>query len=74
LTDGGTERLDPKTLVFKDSNVPYCRVRNGLAARFSRPAYYQLTEFIEYDASDDAYYLAVDGEVTQLKIPEGKER
>ena len=68
LSDGGTEPLDVRTLEFKDSNVPYCRVRGGLEARFSRPAYYQLAEFIEYDEATGKYRLAVYGQVTDLKI------
>lgn len=69
LNDGTSESLDARTIIFKDSNVPYCRVRAGLDARFSRPAYYQLAEFIEYDEESDTYRLVVDGETVTLEFP-----
>src|SRR5262245_59288942 len=48
LNDGTTERLDPDTLSVGDDNVPSCAVKQGAErARFLRPAYYQLSEFIE---------------------------
>jgi hypothetical protein len=48
LNDGTTEPLDPETLQVGRGNVLYCRVKNGTArARFLRPAYYQLSDFIE---------------------------
>lgn len=57
LSDGTEELLDARTLLFKFSNIPYCRVRKDIEARFSRPAYYQLAEFITYDESSDKYFL-----------------
>jgi hypothetical protein len=69
LSDGTSEALDARTIVFRDSNVPYCRVRAGLEARFSRPAYYQLAEFIEYDEESDTYRLVLDGETVRLESP-----
>jgi hypothetical protein len=48
LNDGTTEQLDPATLAVGDGNVLYCAVKQGAErARFLRPAYYQLTAFIE---------------------------
>jgi len=70
LNDGRTERLIGNTVRFKNSNVPYCRVRNGLEARFSRPAYYQLAEYIQYDERKDRFFLAVAGEDVELEISE----
>lgn len=66
LNDGGREALEPRTIEFRHSNVPYCRVRGGLEARFSRPAYYQLAEFIEYDEAADRFSLVFDGEIIEL--------
>lgn len=44
----GTEPLDPSTLWVGRDNVLYCRVRHGrFPARFSRPAYYQVAQWIE---------------------------
>ena len=68
LGDGGREALDPRTIEFRGSNVPYCRVRDGLEARFSRAAYYQLAEFIEHDAESDRYYLSINGETVELEV------
>ncbi len=39
--------LDPRTLAAGKDNVLYCQLSDrGLPARFSRPAYYQLAEFV----------------------------
>jgi len=46
--------------------VPYCRVRADLEARFSRAAYYQLAEFIEYDEQADKFHLVLDGKRVEL--------
>jgi len=69
LSDCGAEPLDVKTLEFKESNIPYCRVRNGLEARFSRPAYYQLAEFIEYNEETDRFEIVVSGHTVTLDAP-----
>ncbi|RJP67523.1 MAG: DUF1285 domain-containing protein [Candidatus Abyssobacteria bacterium SURF_17] len=68
LSDGSTEPLAPETIMFKDSNVPYCMVRTNMEARFSRPAYYQLAEYICYDAEADRYCLCVNGEKFDLRV------
>ena len=48
LNDGTTEVLEPHGLEVGAGNVLYCRVKNGAErARFLRPAYYQLADFIE---------------------------
>lgn len=66
LNDGGTEPLDARTIEFRSGNVPYCRVRVDLEARFSRAAYYQLAEFIEYDEQADKFHLVLDGKRVEL--------
>jgi len=56
------EILDPSTLRVGEDNVPYCSIRNGqFRARFSRPAYYQLAAWIEYDPDTGAFYLELNG-------------
>ncbi len=56
------EFLDPSTLRIGEGSVPYCTVRNGqFRARFSRPAYYQLAEWIEWDNDADSFYLELNG-------------
>lgn len=48
LNDRHRERLDPRTLSVGDGDVLYCRVKGGTeAARFLRPAYYQVAQYIE---------------------------
>ncbi len=53
LSDDSREELVPETLYVGRDHVLYCRVRGGdFPARFSRPAYYQLAEFIEEKDGD----------------------
>ncbi|GAB4343487.1 MAG: hypothetical protein Kow0099_21990 [Candidatus Abyssubacteria bacterium] len=68
LSDGTLEPLDPRTLTFTGDNVPYCRVRGGLEARFSRAAYYQLARFISYDEHKDTYCLNIGDDHMQLPV------
>ncbi len=69
LNDGGLEPFDARTLEFRDANVPYCRVRADLEARFLRAAYYQLAKFIRHDEAGDTYYLELGGERIEIEIP-----
>lgn len=58
----GSEPLDPSTLRVGKENVLYCTVRNGhFPARFSRPAYYQLAQWIEEDPETERFYLDLNG-------------
>lgn len=66
INDGGEEELDARTIVFNDSNVPYCEVRGNMEARFSRQAYYQLAEFIEYEEEADRYWLVLNDDRVEL--------
>jgi hypothetical protein len=74
LCDEKVEALDPTSLFLTEENVPYCTVREGrFPARFSRPAYYQLAEHIEYDAPRETFYLSLNGQtfdILQRKSPE----
>jgi hypothetical protein len=57
------ELLDPTTLWVGAENVLYCRVtKEKIPARFLRPAYYQLAEFIHEDREQDRFYLLLRGE------------
>ncbi|MBW1713178.1 MAG: DUF1285 domain-containing protein [Deltaproteobacteria bacterium] len=48
LSDQTKEELNPELLWISPENVLYTKIRAGrLPARFLRPAYYQLAEFIE---------------------------
>jgi len=63
LSDGTEEALDLDTLEINRNNIPYCRVRGGMNARFTSQAYYMLAEYIEYDERDDEYYIRSGGRV-----------
>jgi hypothetical protein len=57
-----TEPLDPTSLRVGRDNVLYCTVRpERLPARFLRPAYYQLAEFVCEDHERGGFYLPVAG-------------
>ena len=52
------EPLDPTSLWVGKENVLYCEVlEDRFPARFSRPAYYQLAEFIHEDRCLSKFYL-----------------
>ncbi len=61
LSDETEETLDLETLEIDRHNVPYCRVKRGLLARFSSPAYYTLAEYIQYDEGKDSYFVRLGG-------------
>jgi hypothetical protein len=53
-----SEPLDPKSLWVGSENVLYCKVgKEKVPARFLRPAYYQLAEFIHEDQEQERFYL-----------------
>jgi uncharacterized protein len=57
-----SEPLNPTTLWVGGENVLYCRVMDsGIPARFLRPAYYQLAEFIHEDKKRNRFYLSLGG-------------
>lgn len=52
------EPLNPRTLRVGEGNVLYCKVKeDAIPARFLRPAYYQLAEFIHEDEEEHRFYL-----------------
>jgi hypothetical protein len=52
--------LDPQTLFSGSNNVLYCRVHESKhRARFSRPAYYQLAQWIDEDPETEGFCLKV---------------
>lgn len=61
LNDGSKEVLSLDTpLRIGRGDILYCRVKRGEhEARFSRPAYYQLCEKIEYDPCSGEYRLVL---------------
>jgi hypothetical protein len=61
LSDETEETLDLETLEINRKNIPYCRVRRGMSARFTSQAYYMLAEHIEYDERRDTYFIRSGG-------------
>jgi len=60
LNDETKEELDLNTLWVGDENVLYCKIREGkFEARFSRPAYYQLANYVEFDESQEKFYIVL---------------
>lgn len=56
------EPLAPETLTVGKHNVLYCRIRDGgFPARFSRPAYYQLAEWIAEEPDSGRFFLEING-------------
>lgn len=71
LNDGTLEIFNPETLRINDSNIPYSMVRNGkFPARFSRPAYYQFAERLDFDDSEQAFFISLNGRKIRIKTPE----
>ena len=66
------EPLDPASLWVGEKNVLYCMVKpERLPARFLRPAYYQLAEFIQENPDCGGFYLPVGGR--RYHIRQGRE-
>jgi hypothetical protein len=60
LNDDTREALRPESLYVGVENVLYCKVKEGrFVARFHRPAYYQLAEFVK--EVDGEFYLPLNG-------------
>jgi hypothetical protein len=60
LSDDTQEILASETLRVSEENVLYSSVKSGVfPARFTRPAYYQLAQFIQED--EQGYYLEAEG-------------
>jgi uncharacterized protein len=63
LNDHSHERLDPRTLSVGGDDVLYCLVKDGAeAARFLRPAYYQIAQYICRAASGGFVFRMPDGD------------
>jgi hypothetical protein len=69
LNDETQECLESGSLDVSEQNVMYCRVKGGTErARFLRAAYYQICAKLEYDETDDRYWLPCrDREITILR-------
>ncbi len=71
LNDGTLEIFNPETFRINDSNIPYSVVRNGkFPARFSRPAYYQFADRLDFDDREQTYFMSLNGKKVIIKTPE----
>ncbi len=58
LIDQTKEELVPETLSIGPGHVLYCKVKAGeFAARFLRPSYYQIADYIEEEPETGRYFL-----------------
>lgn len=63
------EILDPQTLWVGRENVLYCRIRGGaFPARFSRPAYYQIAQWIQEDPENVSFFIECDGKSYPIRV------
>ncbi|MBN1472675.1 MAG: DUF1285 domain-containing protein [Syntrophaceae bacterium] len=68
LSDGTVEILEPDTLYIGCNNVLYCHVKERcFEARFLRPSYYQIAEFIEHDPVNDRFLISLNRETHYIK-------
>jgi uncharacterized protein len=62
LNDESEELLDAATLRIGEEDVLYCQVKNRQhAARFLRPAYYQLAAYVQEDPATAQFLVRVRG-------------
>lgn len=67
LSDGTIETLQVETLRIGKGEIPYCMVKDlTFEARFSKAAYYQLADFVEYDEERDAFYIDLQRQRTYI--------
>lgn len=60
MPDDSWEILDPSSLRVGASNILYGTLAGlGIEARFSRAAYYQIAELIEYDIERKRYFISL---------------
>ena len=60
LIDDTKEELDPDTLSIGAAHVLYCKIRGGsFTARFSRPSYYQLAEYVQEEPETGRHFLSL---------------
>ena len=71
LNDQTEEKLDPSTLWIEKDNVLYCSVKNNkFYARFLRPSYYQIANYIKYDRERNGYFIPLGGCNYYIKVAE----
>ena len=71
LNDESEERLSPPTLTIGANDVLYCKVKGQKhAARFLRPAYYQLTQHVQPAATGEGFVLHIGKTAYPIQVTE----
>ena len=71
LNDDSEERLSPHTLTIGANDVLYCRVKGQKhAARFLRPAYYQLTQHVQPATTGEGFVLPIGAATYPIRVKE----
>jgi hypothetical protein len=70
LSDASLEKIDMESLRIGEGNVLYCDLQRGFPARFTRAAYYQIAEKIEFD-ENNGYFIPSNGKNYFIKAELG---
>lgn len=69
LNDKSVEPFNPELFWIGEGNVPYSLIKSGaFHARFLRPAYYQLVQYIESDRQEKEFYITIKGKRWRIPI------
>jgi hypothetical protein len=69
LSDNSMEELRPEELWMSKENVLYCKIKDGrFRARFSRPAYYEFSRYIQHDKKNQRYFVTVNSRVYVIDL------
>lgn len=66
LSDSSLEKIDLDSLRIGEGNVLYCDLQRGFPARFTRAAYYQIADRIEFDEKR-GYFIPANGKQYFIK-------
>ncbi len=68
LNDSSEEPLNPEWFWIGKDNIPYCLIKEArFHARFSRPAYYALTNYIIASPDQQRFFLQLNGQSTLIE-------
>lgn len=69
LSDNSVEILQLEHLWVGDEDVLYCTIKEGrFHARFSRPAYYEFSKYIQFDEKRQQYFVAMNGKEYGIQL------
>lgn len=70
LSDSSLEKIVLESLRIGEDNVLYCDLQRGFPARFTRAAYYQIADKIQFD-EEKGYFIPANGENYFIKEDTG---